>query len=196
MFSRSWPLGVALVHLHGFLHISKALALPCDESLDPACHTLMDPDEFATIMTCENANSSFKLFGQSIYFDWSNDKGFQWGNIEGFWGKDKNSGKKGWRFEVALLKEEFNIWGPFGPVVEAKFGTWPITFIVEWEFEIKFDLPTIYSCNTWWGNLLSDNPVAGVYLKPLTFWKTPGFGDAGMPQRLPPYRTVEMESGA
>ena len=187
------------MHLHGFLHISKALALPCDESpLDPVCHILMDPDEFAAIMACQNANSSFKLFGQSIYFDWSNDKGFQWGNIEGFWGKDKNSGKKGWRFEVVLLKKEFNIWGPFGPVVEAKFGTWPITFIVEWEFEIKFDLPAIYSCNTWWGNLLSDNPVAGVYLKPLewTFWKTPGFGDAGMPQGLPPYRTVEMESGA
>ena len=155
----------------------------------------MDPDEFAAIMACQNANSSFKLFGQSIYFDWSNDKGFQWGNIEGFWGKDKNPGKKGMRFEVALLKEEFTFWGPFGAVVEAKFGTWPITFIVEWQFEIKFDLPAIYSCNTWWGNLLFDNPVAGVYLKPFewTFWKTPGFGDAGMPQGLPPYRTVDFE---
>ena len=148
----------------GFLHISKALALPCDESLDPACHTLMDP----------------------IYFDWSNDKGFQRGNIEGFWGKDKNSGRKGWRFEVALLKEEFTFVGGFGAVVEAKFGTWPITFIVEWQFEYQFDLPPIYSCNTWWRTMLSHNPVAGIYLKPFEFtiWKSQGFGNAGMPRGL------------
>ena len=90
----------------------------------------MDPDEFATIMTCRNANSSFKLAGQSIYFDWSNDKGFQWGNIEGFWGKDKNSGRKGMRFEVALLKKEFTFVGGFGAVVEAKFGNLLLQYMV------------------------------------------------------------------
>ena len=127
MFSRSWPLGVALVHLYEFLHVSKALARnasdvpvqPCYGPGQKFCRVDVDPDQFATIMTCANSNSSFKLFGQSIYFDWSNDKGFQWGNIEAFWGKDKNSGTKGWRFEVALLKEEFTIAGGFGAVVES-----------------------------------------------------------------------------
>ena len=158
------------MHLYEFLHVSKALARNVSDvpvqTCSPGqkfCRVDVDPDQFANIMTCANSNSSFKLFGQSIYFDWSNDKGFQWGNIEAFWGKDKNSGTKGWRFEV---KEEFTIAGGFGAVVEAKFGDWPITFIVEWQWEYKFDLPAIYSCNTWWGQTLSSSVVAGVYLKP------------------------------
>ena len=101
--------------------------------------------------------------------------------------------KKAWRFEVALLKEEFNIvGGPLGQWWKRSLALGQSLSSWNGSLKCKSDLPAIYSCNTWWGNLLSDNPVAGVYLKPLEFtiWKSQGFGNAGMPQGLPPYRTV------